>query len=175
MKALSDVRLEIAGHTDSTGRAEENIDLSSRRAHAIKEFMAKNGIEQDRLIARGYGSQYPIAPNDTPENLQKNRRSEFTIISTIADPVQRTTGEIFRYTVFVKSFLSAKDAYEEKKLYQGLDLPVSVVTNEEKKSRRYELTLGTYGNEEEARRVIEQFKKEFKNIEPIIMRSNRSR
>ena len=175
MKALTDVRLEIAGHTDSTGREEENIDLSSRRANAIRDFMIQNGVGASRLITRGYGSQYPIAPNDTPENLQNNRRSEFTIISTIADPIQKTSGESVRYTVLVKSFGNAKDAYEEKKLYQGLDIPVAIVTNDEKKSGRYELTLGTYANEDEALGVIERFKKDFKNVEPTVVKSNRSR
>jgi len=175
MKALTDVRLEIAGHTDSTGREEENIDLSSRRAQAIRDFMVQNGVAAARLLARGYGSQYPIAPNDTPENLQKNRRSEFTVISTIADPIQKTTGETLRYTVLLKSFRSPKDAYEEKKLYQGLDIPVAIVTNDEKQTDRYELTLGTYASEDEALSVIERFKKEYKNIEPILVKSNRSR
>ncbi|HLE32641.1 MAG TPA: OmpA family protein [Bacteroidota bacterium] len=175
MKALTDVRLEIAGHTDATGREDENIDLSSRRANAIRDFMIQNGVAAGRLIARGYGSQYPIAPNDSPENLQKNRRSEFTIISTIADPVRKSTGETVRYTVLLKSFRSPKDAYEAKKVYQGLDLPVAIVTNDEKRSERYELTLGTYAQENEAMSVIERFRKEFKNIEPTIVKSNRSR
>jgi len=175
LKALPDVNLEIAGHTDSTGREEENIDLSSRRAQAIKDFMVLNGVGADRLIARGYGSQYPIVPNDSPENLQKNRRSEFTMISTLADPVQKSTGEGTRYTVLLREFRSVKDAYEEKRIYQGSGLPVAIVTTEEKAGGQYELTLGTYGTEEEAKEVVEKFKREFKNIEPRIISSKRTR
>ena len=169
LKALPDVKLEIAGHTDSTGREEENIDLSSRRANAIKDFMVENGIASDRLIARGYGSQYPIAPNDTPDNLQKNRRSEFTIISTIADPTKKTPAETIRYMVLLKSFRSAKDAYEEKKRYQGNDFPVSIVTSDEKGMVRYDLSLGMYDDTAAAQAVVEEFRKEFKNISPTVI------
>ena len=175
LKALPDVNLEIAGHTDSTGREEDNLDLSSRRAQTIKDFMAMNGVSADRLIARGYGSQYPIVPNDSPENLQKNRRSEFTIISTLADPVQKSTGEGTRYTVLLREFRSVKDAYEEKRIYQGSGLPVAIVTTEKKAGGQYELTLGTYGTEEEAKEVVERFKREFKNIEPMIISSKQTR
>lgn len=167
MKELPHIRLEIAGHTDSTGREEDNIDLSSRRAHAIRDFLVVNGIAAERLLARGYGSQYPIAPNDTPENLQKNRRSEFTMISTLTDPVSRVE-ESVRYTVFLKEFRTAKDAYDEKRKYQGNEFPVTILTGEQ---GRYELTLGTYDSREKAEQVAGAFSQEFKAIRPTIVES----
>ncbi|MBI4418583.1 MAG: tetratricopeptide repeat protein [Ignavibacteriales bacterium] len=170
MKGLPHIRLEIAGHTDSTGKEEENIDLSSRRAHAISDFLIMNGISPERLIARGYGSQYPIASNDTPENLQKNRRSEFTMISTLTDPVRPTAGAAVLYTVVLKEFRTAKDAYEEKRLYQGRGFPIAIVTSE-RSGGKYELTLGTYESREEAEKVIAMFKREFKAWDPTIVES----
>lgn len=172
LKELADLKLEIGGHTDSTGTAEENIDLSSRRAGAIKEFLVQNGIVADRLTARGYGSQYPLAPNDSPENLQKNRRSEFTMISTIADPIQQGE-ESTRFIVVLKSFRNAKDAYEERKLFQTRGFAVAVTTDESQKSERYQLVMGPFETEKESRGAIEQMKKEFKTIEPRVQKSTR--
>ena len=73
-------RLLIEGHTDNVGSREYNIKLSKRRAEAVKKFLMEQGVEGDRIITKGYGPDKPIAPNDTPEGRQKNRRVEFTIL-----------------------------------------------------------------------------------------------
>ncbi|HWP82623.1 MAG TPA: OmpA family protein [Bacteroidota bacterium] len=174
LKAVPDARLEIGGHTDSTGSEEKNIELSSERANAIKQFMVQNGIDPERLVARGYGSQYPIAPNDSPENMQRNRRTEFTLIRPISDPEGAPLGEKKNYTVFLKAYRSAKGAYEEKRMIQSRGFGVMVMTNEAKLSEKYELTLGIFDSESDAQKAIDEFKREFKGYEPQIIVSRRS-
>jgi OOP family OmpA-OmpF porin len=75
-----DVRIEIDGHTDSRGNDAYNQKLSERRAESVRAYLAAHGNEGSRLTARGFGETRPIAPNDTPENLRKNRRTELTPI-----------------------------------------------------------------------------------------------
>ncbi|MGB2869511.1 MAG: OmpA family protein [Bacteroidota bacterium] len=174
LKAVSDAKLEIGGHTDSTGTEEENIDLSSQRANAIKQFMIQNGIDSERLMARGYGSQYPIASNDSPENMQKNRRTEFTLIRPISDPSGAAIGEKKNYTVLLKAYRSAKDAYEDKRVFQNRGFQVMVMTNEVKSAERYQLSLGIFDSEEDAKKAIRAFTEEFKGIEPQIIISKRN-
>jgi len=77
MKQYPDVNIEIDGHTDSIGTAAYNKKLSQKRAEAIKKYMVeKGGIAADRLTAKGYGEEKPIASNKTKEGRQKNRRVE---------------------------------------------------------------------------------------------------
>ena len=70
------VRVEVRGHTDSTGSAETNRDISHRRAMAVRDVLIQLGISASRVTAVGYGEDYPIAPNDTREGRAKNRRVE---------------------------------------------------------------------------------------------------
>jgi outer membrane protein OmpA-like peptidoglycan-associated protein len=73
-------RLEIEGHTDSTGMADFNKKLSQERADTVKEALIKRGIDGKRLVARGYGEERPVAPDLTRAGRAKNRRVEFTIL-----------------------------------------------------------------------------------------------
>ncbi|NJL12641.1 MAG: OmpA family protein [Microscillaceae bacterium] len=76
----SDYRIEIAGHTDSQGDESINLELSQARANAVVNYLVEEGyISPKRLVARGYGSAQALAPNDTEENRQKNRRVEVKI------------------------------------------------------------------------------------------------
>jgi OOP family OmpA-OmpF porin len=70
-------RVEISGHTDSTGTAAHNLKLSRQRAESVERFLYANGIDVGRLVTVGYGSTRPIASNATPEGQTKNRRTEF--------------------------------------------------------------------------------------------------
>jgi flagellar motor protein MotB len=72
-------RLEIAGHTDSTGNEAANIELSRRRAEAIKAMLHRYGVESSRIVAKGFGSSMPIGPNATEEGRAMNRRVELTL------------------------------------------------------------------------------------------------
>jgi OOP family OmpA-OmpF porin len=73
-------RIEIQGHTDSTGDDFVNLRLGQERAESVKRALVKRGVAGTRLIPKGYGEQGPIAPNDTPAGRAKNRRVEFTIM-----------------------------------------------------------------------------------------------
>lgn len=69
-------RLEISGHTDDAGKKAANKKLSQQRADAIRDYLVSKGIDAGRIKAVGYGDEKPIAPNDTSEGRQKNRRIE---------------------------------------------------------------------------------------------------
>lgn len=75
------LKIEIRGHTDSTGNDEYNLKLSGRRADKVKEFMVKNGITDTKIKTKGFGESKPITSNDTEEGKAKNRRVEFIILT----------------------------------------------------------------------------------------------
>jgi OOP family OmpA-OmpF porin len=74
-----DARIEIAGHTDSDGSDELNLQLSQARAQSVRGYLVDRGIPSGRLIARGYGESSPVASNDTDAGKARNRRIEFNI------------------------------------------------------------------------------------------------
>ncbi len=76
LEAYSNIRIEIAGHTDNQGSSDYNLQLSYDRAKSVMEYFVMRGISQDRIVARGYGKERPIAPNTTAEGRAKNRRVE---------------------------------------------------------------------------------------------------
>ncbi len=69
----------IVGHTDNTGGAAYNQDLSERRAQAVAGVLVSGGVSSGRLVALGAGENQPIASNLTPEGRQQNRRVDITI------------------------------------------------------------------------------------------------
>ena len=70
------LKIDIEGHTDATGSAKINNELSQKRADAILKFFIDKGISQDRLNAKGYGSSKPVAENKTAKGRAENRRVE---------------------------------------------------------------------------------------------------
>lgn len=76
LAAHPDIRVVVAGHTDSDGEAAYNKDLSQRRAQAVVEYLAGQGVERNNMIAKGYGEEQPIADNDSAEGKAQNRRVE---------------------------------------------------------------------------------------------------
>ena len=76
-----EIKVEISGHTDNTGSKTDNVNLSLERAKVVVNTLIQKGIDKNRLTAKGYGDAQPIAPNDTDENRQLNRRTEFKIIN----------------------------------------------------------------------------------------------
>lgn len=69
----------IEGFTDSTGTVEYNQRLSERRAEAVRNALAAQGVDSRRLMTRGYGVEYPVAGNETAAGRQRNRRVEVII------------------------------------------------------------------------------------------------
>ncbi|MDQ3056189.1 MAG: OmpA family protein [Pseudomonadota bacterium] len=86
LKRYPDLRVEVAGHTDSIGSDAYNQGLSERRARAVYDYLTSNGIDAGRLAGpTGYGESRPIAPNtnedgsDNPEGRARNRRTELNV------------------------------------------------------------------------------------------------
>jgi len=80
----------VAGHTDNVplrrgGRFKNNWYLSTARANAVVQLMIAEGVPPDQLAAAGYGEHDPIAPNDTPEGRQLNRRLEIILMPNLED------------------------------------------------------------------------------------------
>lgn len=75
-----ELSIEIGGHTDNVGNASKNMLLSKQRAEAVKNYLVKNGVTSQRLTAKGYGANKPVASNDTESGRAKNRRTEITIL-----------------------------------------------------------------------------------------------
>ena len=80
LKENPSVRITINGHTDNVGTAAYNQQLSANRAQAVYDYLVKAGIAPDRLDYQGYGSDKPVADNQTEAGRQKNRRIAFEIL-----------------------------------------------------------------------------------------------
>jgi outer membrane protein OmpA-like peptidoglycan-associated protein len=76
----SEFKLSLAGHTDNVGKPESNLTLSKNRTLAVKNYLIKKGIEPERIKTEWFGQTKPIAPNETPEGRQQNRRVEMNIV-----------------------------------------------------------------------------------------------
>jgi OmpA-OmpF porin, OOP family len=74
------VRVQVEGHTDSTGSARTNTALSQARAEAVVAYLVSHGIEAARLVARGFGPSRPLATNVTRTGREANRRVEFRVL-----------------------------------------------------------------------------------------------
>lgn len=75
------VRIEVSGHTDNVGSASVNKKISRSRALTVKNYLVSRGIEDSRVEYVGYGFDQPIAPNDTPEGREKNRRVQVKVLN----------------------------------------------------------------------------------------------
>jgi chemotaxis protein MotB len=89
LKSLPNRNFQVAGHTDNvpikSKKFRSNWDLSTARAVEVTNFMISAGMEPKRLSAAGYADQSPVGPNDTPENMAKNRRIEITLVPNLDD------------------------------------------------------------------------------------------
>lgn len=79
LKDVPNLKIEISGHTDNTGSATLNNELSKARAEAVVTYLKTKGIAANRLTSEGYGSSKPVASNDNAAGRQENRRTEFKI------------------------------------------------------------------------------------------------
>jgi outer membrane protein OmpA-like peptidoglycan-associated protein/Tol biopolymer transport system component len=80
LKGNPTVKVQIGGYTDNDGNDEHNLKLSESRAKSVYDYLISKGIPVSQLTYKGFGKEHPIAPNDTPENKQLNRRTEAEII-----------------------------------------------------------------------------------------------
>ena len=71
--------IEVAGHTDSTGTAEYNRQLSQRRASSVADYLASRGVAEARIMTAAGGEEHPIASNATEQGRSANRRVEVTL------------------------------------------------------------------------------------------------
>lgn len=80
LKRKDDERIEIGGHTDNVGKADANMVLSQNRANTVRAYLLMKGIAPERITAKGYGMEEPVAENDTAEGRSLNRRTEVKIL-----------------------------------------------------------------------------------------------
>ena len=80
LKRNASVEIEIAGHTDSKGTDDYNVNLSQGRSQSVVDYIASQGIDDYRLAAHGYGEGKPIDTNETDAGRANNRRVEFTVM-----------------------------------------------------------------------------------------------
>jgi outer membrane protein OmpA-like peptidoglycan-associated protein len=77
LETNGNIIVEISGHTDDVGSDSNNQKLSQRRADSVRFWLINKGIAPDRIIAKGYGEEFPRVPNDSADNRKINRRIEF--------------------------------------------------------------------------------------------------
>lgn len=83
-----DTFIRVEGHTDSKGSDEYNMNLSRRRAEAVKTLLVQRGVAASRIEVVGYGKTMPVATNDTEAGRQKNRRVEIKIAPQTQEPTR---------------------------------------------------------------------------------------
>lgn len=92
LKEATDWNLKLSGHTDNVGNKNYNLELSKKRANAVKKYLEQKGVKAERITAEGFGDTKPIADNSTPQGREKNRRVEFVIVkATASTPTESTT------------------------------------------------------------------------------------
>lgn len=85
MKRYSQLRIELQGHTDSSGPDRYNLDLSEQRANAVRTYLVEQGVSTSQLSARGYGEGEPIDTNATPDGRANNRRVVMAVLENPGD------------------------------------------------------------------------------------------
>jgi outer membrane protein OmpA-like peptidoglycan-associated protein len=80
LKEYNKTVIEVAGHTDSSGSDQYNMQLSERRAQSVASYLSSQGVQSSRLMTVGAGETRPVASNDTEQGRSANRRVEMTIV-----------------------------------------------------------------------------------------------
>jgi outer membrane protein OmpA-like peptidoglycan-associated protein len=74
------VKIEVSGHTDSTGDQQSNMRLSAARAGSVADFLIRRGVRQERISVAGFGDTRPVASNATEHGRAQNRRIVFRVL-----------------------------------------------------------------------------------------------
>lgn len=160
MEKYPSLYIEVIGHTDAKGAQSYNYKLSLRRARSAINYLVDQGIEQQRFVAKGAGSNQPLAINqnadgsDNPDGRKYNRRVELKILKSDKKLIMQSDFEIpenlkvrdLTYTIFLlklndKLPATYFDEYAEFKAYE---------LNEYESNGNYYYTLGSFENKSEA-------------------------
>ncbi len=112
LQAFPEVRIEVRGHTDSRGSADDNLGLSSRRAEAVVWYLRVNGVPEIQLQGRGMGESQPLVSNRTPEGRSRNRRIQLVTLANLDKDVieeQQARSNVWQYPLSK----TAQDALEQ--------------------------------------------------------------
>jgi outer membrane protein OmpA-like peptidoglycan-associated protein len=105
-------KISIEGHASAEGNAKKNKKLSDQRAKSVMQYLVdKEGIDAKRMVAKGWGSEKPIAPNDTEEGREKNRRVEFLVVEQ----------DVTQKKVEIDAATGKEKVVEEKKSTEKVD------------------------------------------------------
>ncbi|MBC6609522.1 OmpA family protein [Hymenobacter sp. BT507] len=92
LKANPGINISVEGNCDSRNTDEYNMVLGQNRANAAYNYLKKQGVAETRMVTVSYGERRPAAPNDSPENMQLNRRTEFRVILGEGETMPRMNG-----------------------------------------------------------------------------------
>jgi OOP family OmpA-OmpF porin len=93
LKAHQRLKVEVQGHTDSTGSAVYNMGLSQRRAESVRDYLVSQGVPGGQLTAKGYGKTVPVASNASAQGRAKNRRVVMHVLENPGDVAIHKEGE----------------------------------------------------------------------------------
>lgn len=102
-------RVQIEGHTDTSGPAEVNQRLSAFRARAVRDYLIQKGVDASRLVARGFGEDWPIATNADDAGRERNRRVDFVILEVLKRNVWRRRPATQDYVVAIRAAGGAEE------------------------------------------------------------------
>ncbi len=110
--AFPEVRIEVQAHTDSQGPADLNLDLSSRRAEAVVDYLRSRGVPELQLESLGVGETRPLGSNDTAPGRKRNRRVELVTLSDLPLDVlagRDIEGSVWHYPTTVRAARALED------------------------------------------------------------------
>jgi len=102
-------KIQVEGHASSDGADDYNMRLSDKRAKAVRAYLVTQGVDKEKLVAKGFGETKPIADNETEAGREKNRRVEFNIVEQ----------EVIQKKVQIDPETGEETVLEQKKVSPG--------------------------------------------------------